>query len=323
MTYCVGIITREGLVMASDSRTNASYDQVNVCRKMHTIVDPGERVFILLTSGSLSCSQSIMTLLGRDFDQGNGLAAVGLDVRRRPRRRRPGPARLGDGSAGARARSLLVQRPHPPRRANPGPTPRPLPGLSPGQSPARDRGFAVPPDRRGEVRPSDPRPRCPLRPDHARRCVALCADLARLDDALERDGRARRSTCSSTRGTSCASAASGGSSPRTPTCSPSTPSGSSRSARPSRSSLRSASIRPVPIPKFRPTTRVIASRGCRTPRAILAPAESRLRKARTGRESGLSRAVALPPDPREAAEEGAVRMLSRPGFVVVSQRVPQ
>jgi putative proteasome-type protease len=73
----VGITTREGLVMASDCRTNASYDQVNVCRKMHTFIDPGERVFILLTSGSLSCSQSIMTLLRRDFDQGNGLATVG------------------------------------------------------------------------------------------------------------------------------------------------------------------------------------------------------------------------------------------------------
>jgi putative proteasome-type protease len=76
MTYCVGIITREGLVMASDSRTNASYDQVNVCRKMHTFIDPGERVFVLLTSGSLSCSQSILTLLRSDYDQGTGLAGV-------------------------------------------------------------------------------------------------------------------------------------------------------------------------------------------------------------------------------------------------------
>src|SRR3954462_9387934 len=76
MTYCVGIMTREGLVMASDSRSNASYDQVNVCRKMHTFVDPGERVFVLLTSGSLSCSQSVLTLLRRDFDQGGGLAAA-------------------------------------------------------------------------------------------------------------------------------------------------------------------------------------------------------------------------------------------------------
>jgi putative proteasome-type protease len=74
MTYCVGIWTRDGLVMASDSRTNAGHDQVNIARKMHTFVQPGERVFILLSSGSLSCTQSIITLLKRDFDQGKGLA---------------------------------------------------------------------------------------------------------------------------------------------------------------------------------------------------------------------------------------------------------
>ncbi len=77
MTYCVGIMTHEGLVMASDSRSNAGYDQVNVCRKMHTFVAPGERMFVVLCSGSLSCSQSIITLLRRDFDRGLGLAAAG------------------------------------------------------------------------------------------------------------------------------------------------------------------------------------------------------------------------------------------------------
>src|SRR5436190_16888673 len=76
MTYCLGITTRHGLVMASDSRTNAGYDQVNVCRKMHTFVRAGERVFVILTSGALSLTQSIVTLLRRDFDQGLGLAAA-------------------------------------------------------------------------------------------------------------------------------------------------------------------------------------------------------------------------------------------------------
>jgi len=76
MTYCLGIVTKNGLVMASDSRTNAGYDQVNTSRKMHTFIQPGERVFIVLTSGSLSCSQSILTLLRKDFDAGTGLASV-------------------------------------------------------------------------------------------------------------------------------------------------------------------------------------------------------------------------------------------------------
>jgi putative proteasome-type protease len=92
VTYCLGIWTRHGLVMASDSRTNAGHDQVNVSSKMRTFEQPGERVFVLLSSGSLSCTQSVITLLRRDFDQGKGLAqapslydaarAIGEQVRR-------------------------------------------------------------------------------------------------------------------------------------------------------------------------------------------------------------------------------------------------
>ena len=65
VTYCLGITTNEGLVLASDSRTNAGFDQVNTCRKMFQFVQPGERVFVILTSGSLSISQSVISLLAR------------------------------------------------------------------------------------------------------------------------------------------------------------------------------------------------------------------------------------------------------------------
>jgi len=74
MTYCLGIMLREGLVLASDSRSNAGYDQVNVCRKMHIFEQPGERLFVVLTSGSLSLSQSVLTLLRAEWEQGEGLA---------------------------------------------------------------------------------------------------------------------------------------------------------------------------------------------------------------------------------------------------------
>jgi len=70
----LGIAVREGLVLASDSRTNAGFDQVNVCRKMYRFVLPGEKVFVILTSGGLSISQSVITLLGDDFNSGQGLA---------------------------------------------------------------------------------------------------------------------------------------------------------------------------------------------------------------------------------------------------------
>lgn len=74
VTYCLGIVTSDGLVMASDSRSNAGFDQVNVCRKMYRFVTEGERVFVILTSGSLSISQSVISLLRADFDAGQGLA---------------------------------------------------------------------------------------------------------------------------------------------------------------------------------------------------------------------------------------------------------
>ncbi|MFT4113230.1 peptidase [Silvibacterium sp.] len=76
MTYCLGILTHQGLVMASDSRSNAGFDQVNVCRKMHTFVHPGERSFVILTSGSLSLTQSVISLLRDEFEAGEGLASV-------------------------------------------------------------------------------------------------------------------------------------------------------------------------------------------------------------------------------------------------------
>lgn len=73
MTYCLGIRTKQGLVLASDSRTNAGIDQVDICCKMHNFVIPGERLFTLLSSGSLSLTQSIMTRIEQEFRGGEGL----------------------------------------------------------------------------------------------------------------------------------------------------------------------------------------------------------------------------------------------------------
>ena len=76
MTYCLGIVTKHGLVMASDSRTNAGTDQASVCRKMFFFEKPGERALVLLSSGGLSLSQSVLSLLQADFNKGEGLAKV-------------------------------------------------------------------------------------------------------------------------------------------------------------------------------------------------------------------------------------------------------
>ena len=77
MTYCLSIMTHEGLVMASDSRTNAGFDDLQIVRKMHTFVQPDERVFVILSSGSLSLTQSVIKLIRASFDAGQGLAQAG------------------------------------------------------------------------------------------------------------------------------------------------------------------------------------------------------------------------------------------------------
>jgi putative proteasome-type protease len=93
MTYCLGIITKHGLIMASDSRSNAGYDQVNTRAKNAHVRSAG-RAGVCRSDQRLACrwTQSIMTLLRRDFDAGKGLASapsmydaarvVGAQVRR-------------------------------------------------------------------------------------------------------------------------------------------------------------------------------------------------------------------------------------------------
>jgi putative proteasome-type protease len=68
MTYCVGIRVREGLVFASDTRTSASFDDVRVHGKMHVFDYPGERCFVLLSSGNLGTSQAVIAQLRRDLE---------------------------------------------------------------------------------------------------------------------------------------------------------------------------------------------------------------------------------------------------------------
>ncbi|MFO0990469.1 MAG: peptidase [Hyphomicrobiales bacterium] len=63
MTYGVGIMLEEGLVLAVDTRTNAGVDNIATFRKLHTWQQPGERVFVLLSSGNLAVTQAVVSLL--------------------------------------------------------------------------------------------------------------------------------------------------------------------------------------------------------------------------------------------------------------------
>lgn len=63
MTYCVGLYLREGLVMLSDTRTNAGVDHISTFCKMHVEDVPGERMMCLLTAGNLAISQAVWNRL--------------------------------------------------------------------------------------------------------------------------------------------------------------------------------------------------------------------------------------------------------------------
>lgn len=58
MTYCVGLLLKAGMVLLSDTRTNAGLDNIATYRKMFVFEEPGERVVAVMTAGSLSVTQT-------------------------------------------------------------------------------------------------------------------------------------------------------------------------------------------------------------------------------------------------------------------------
>jgi putative proteasome-type protease len=63
VTYCVGILLTDGIVMASDSRTNAGVDNFATFCKMTVFESRGDRVIMLLSSGNLAGTQAVINLL--------------------------------------------------------------------------------------------------------------------------------------------------------------------------------------------------------------------------------------------------------------------
>ncbi|RMC32012.1 peptidase [Paracoccus alkanivorans] len=63
MTYCVGLKLDAGLVLLSDTRTNAGLDNIASYRKMFFFEQPQERVIAIMTAGSLSLTQTTLARL--------------------------------------------------------------------------------------------------------------------------------------------------------------------------------------------------------------------------------------------------------------------
>lgn len=76
MTYCVAIKLDAGLVLMSDTRTNAGVDNISRFRKMYTWEVPGERAIATMSSGNLSITQGVINRLSAAIKR----AEAGEDV---------------------------------------------------------------------------------------------------------------------------------------------------------------------------------------------------------------------------------------------------
>lgn len=68
MTYCVAMCLSDGLVFASDSRTNAGVDHIATFKKLYVFQHENERVLVIQCAGNLATTQSIISLLSARID---------------------------------------------------------------------------------------------------------------------------------------------------------------------------------------------------------------------------------------------------------------
>ena len=72
MTYCVGMLLADGLVLAADTRTAAGVDHVASFRKLSVFTQPDERVIALMSAGNLATSQSVVSVVSERLGSRKG-----------------------------------------------------------------------------------------------------------------------------------------------------------------------------------------------------------------------------------------------------------
>jgi putative proteasome-type protease len=60
LTYCLGILVKDGLAMLADTRTNAGVDNVSTYRKLRTFGNDGQRLIAVASAGNLSTTQAAL-----------------------------------------------------------------------------------------------------------------------------------------------------------------------------------------------------------------------------------------------------------------------
>lgn len=76
MTYCVAARVADGIVMLSDTRTNAGVDNISRFSKMFTWEAPHDRAIGMMTSGNLSITQGVITRLNKAIEKSAGDSGI-------------------------------------------------------------------------------------------------------------------------------------------------------------------------------------------------------------------------------------------------------
>ena len=71
MTYCVGIKLNQGLVLLSDTRTNAGVDNISKVKKLFTWQVTGERIISMMTAGNLAITQAVISEINERIEAPN------------------------------------------------------------------------------------------------------------------------------------------------------------------------------------------------------------------------------------------------------------
>ena len=69
MTYCLGMLLKDGLVMIADTRTNAGVDNISSYKKLHILEQSEDRTIIACTAGNLSVTQNAFALLREGLEE--------------------------------------------------------------------------------------------------------------------------------------------------------------------------------------------------------------------------------------------------------------
>jgi putative proteasome-type protease len=76
MTYCIGVLLDDGIIFASDSRTNAGLDNFAKFCKMTVFERRGDRVLVLLSSGNLAGTQAVINVISQRAESGDEAGSI-------------------------------------------------------------------------------------------------------------------------------------------------------------------------------------------------------------------------------------------------------